>query len=120
MKILLVEDNEMNRDMLVRRLASAGYIVESATNGKTALQKMTLNRPDVVLMDMNLPIMDGWTACKEAKKDSRLKNIPIVALTAHALEIDRQLALDSGCVDYATKPIDFPDLLNKIQKASEK
>ena len=68
---------------------------------------------------MNLPIMDGWTACREAKKDSRLKTIPILALTAHAMEIDRQLALDSGCVDYATKPIDFPALLNKIQKASE-
>ena len=119
MKILLVEDNEMNRDMLVRRLSNAGYIVESATNGKAALRQMDLNRPDVVLMDMNLPIMDGWTACKEAKKDSRLRDIPIVALTAHAMEIDRQLALDSGCVDYATKPIDFPDLLNKIQKASE-
>ena len=119
MKILLVEDNEMNRDMLVRRLTNAGYIVESATNGKRALEQMTLNRPDVVLMDMNLPIMDGWTACKEAKKDSHLKNIPIVALTAHAMEIDRQLAFDSGCVDYATKPIDFPDLLKKIQKAAE-
>tara|TARA_X000001036_G_C20401794_1_gene693097 strand:- start:301 stop:663 length:363 start_codon:yes stop_codon:yes gene_type:complete len=120
MKILLVEDNEMNRDMLVRRLSNAGYIVESATNGKTALEQMALNRPDVVLMDMNLPIMDGWTACTEAKKDSRLKNIPIVALTAHTMEIDRQLALDSGCIDYATKPIDFPDLLNKIQKAANK
>ena len=119
MKILLVEDNEMNRDMLVRRLSNAGYIVESATNGKTALEQMTLNKPDVVLMDMNLPIMDGWTACKKAKKDSRLKNIPIVALTAHAMEIDRRLALDSGCIDYATKPIDFPDLLNKIHKALE-
>ncbi len=120
MKILLVEDNEMNRDMLVRRLSRAGYIVESTTNGKAALEQMSLNRPDVVLMDMNLPIMDGWTACREAMKDSRLKTIPIVALTAHAMERDRQAALEAGCVDYATKPIDFPELLSKIKQVSEK
>ncbi len=119
MKILLVEDNEMNRDMLVRRLSRAGYTVHSATDGKAALEKMTLDQLDVVLMDMNLPIMDGWTACREAKKNPRLKNIPIIALTAHAMDIDRQAAIDAGCIDYATKPIDFPDLLKKIENVSK-
>ena len=119
MNILLVEDNELNRDMLARRLSRAGHQVQSAFNGNAALKQMVLNGPDVVLMDMNLPIMDGWTACKEAKSDPRLKHIPIIALTAHAMESDRQAALDSGCVDYATKPIDFPELLKKIKNVTK-
>ncbi len=117
MKVLLVEDNEMNRDMLLRRLCRAGYEVIAAPDGATGLKMMQSEQPDIVLMDMNLPIMDGWTACREAKKDSRLKTIPIVALTAHAMESDRKSALDSGCIDYATKPIDFPGLLKKIVSA---
>ena len=120
MKILLVEDNEMNRDMLLRRLCRAGYGVISAPDGATGLKLMLSEHPDIVLMDMNLPVMDGWTACREAKKDSRLKKIPIIALTAHAMENDRKSALDSGCIDYATKPIDFPELLKKIVQAVNK
>lgn len=114
--LLLVEDNAVNRDMLVRRLTRAGHSVHTAENGVEALQKMKVLQPAVVLMDMNLPIKDGWTACREAQEDPSIATIPIIALTAHAMESDRQQALDSGCVDYATKPIDFPDLLAKIAR----
>jgi CheY-like chemotaxis protein len=112
--ILLVEDNEVNRDMLVRRLQRAGHQVTTAGDGEAALEAMREQRPDVVLMDMNLPIKDGWTACREAQQDPALSGIPIIALTAHAMEEDKQRALEAGCSDYATKPVDFPDLLAKI------
>ena len=112
--ILLVEDNEVNRDMLVRRLQRAGHQVTTAGDGEAALEAMRQQQPTVVLMDMNLPIKDGWTACREAQQDTSIAGIPIIALTAHAMEEDKHRALEAGCSDYATKPVDFPDLLAKI------
>ena len=114
--ILLVEDNELNRDMLVRRLNRAGLEVIWAGDGQQALDLMVSDQPSVVLMDMNLPVLDGWSACRRARTDETIKHIPIIALTAHAMEADRLNALDAGCDDYATKPIDFPGLLIKIRK----
>ena len=104
----------MNRDMLVRRLQRAGYQVATAGDGEAALIAMREQQPAVVLMDMNLPIKDGWTACREAQQDASIAEIPIIALTAHAMEEDKHRALEAGCSDYATKPVDFPDLLTKI------
>jgi CheY-like chemotaxis protein len=112
--ILLVEDNEVNRDMLVRRLQRAGHQVATAADGETALTAMREQQPAVVLMDMNLPVKDGWTACREAQQDASIAEIPIIALTAHAMQEDKHRALEAGCSDYATKPVDFPDLLKKI------
>ncbi|MBT3409983.1 response regulator [Halieaceae bacterium IMCC8485] len=114
--ILLVEDNELNRDMLIRRLVRAGKKVVSAADGQQALDLMRSEKPAVVLMDMNLPILDGWTACRQARADDTIKHIPIIALTAHASDADRLNALEAGCDDYATKPVDFPGLLIKIEK----
>ena len=114
--ILLVEDNELNRDMLVRRLTRAGLPVICAGDGVQALELMIKEQPTVVLMDMNLPILNGWTAVRRARKDKRIKHIPIIALTAHAMEADRLDAMNAGCNDYATKPVDFPGLLIKINK----
>jgi two-component system cell cycle response regulator DivK len=114
--ILLVEDNELNRDMLVRRLNRAGLEVISAGNGQQALKLMLSEQPRVVLMDMNLPVLDGWAASRQAREDERISHIPIIALTAHASEADRLNALEAGCDDYATKPVDFPGLLIKIEK----
>lgn len=113
--ILLVEDNEVNRDMLVRRLNRVGHQVICAGDGETALQKMRNDNPGLVLLDMNLPIKDGWTTCREARADASISSIPIIALTAHAMDSDRKAAMDIGCDEYATKPIDFPDLLAKIE-----
>jgi CheY-like chemotaxis protein len=114
--ILLVEDNELNRDMLIRRLKRAGLEVIAAGNGQQALNLMLSEQPSVVLMDMNLPVLDGWTASRQAKEDERIRHIPIIALTAHAMEADRLNALEAGCDDFATKPVDFPGLLIKIKK----
>ncbi len=114
--ILLVEDNELNRDMLVRRLTRAGMEVITAGDGQEALDLMRREQPAVVLMDMNLPVLDGWSASRTAKDDPDLSPIPIIALTAHAMEADRLHALEAGCDDYATKPVDFPGLLKKIEK----
>jgi two-component system cell cycle response regulator DivK len=114
--ILLVEDNELNRDMLIRRLKRAGKDVIWAGDGQQALDLMATEHPCVVLMDMNLPVLDGWTACRRARADDKIKDIPLIALTAHAMESDRLNALEAGCDDYATKPIDFPGLLIKIEK----
>ena len=114
--ILLVEDNELNRDMLVRRLNRAGREVISAGNGQQALDLMLSEQPSVVLMDMNLPVLDGWAASRQAREDDRISNIPIIALTAHTSEADRLNAMEAGCDDYATKPVDFPGLLIKIEK----
>lgn len=115
-KILLVEDNEMNRDMLSRRLDKRGYDVITAIDGQQAVDKASESRPDLILMDMELPVKDGWTASREIK--ALPNNIPIIALTAHALSGDREKALDAGCDAYATKPIDFPALLNLIEEYS--
>ena len=114
--VLLVEDNELNRDMMVRRLKRAGLTVITAGNGQQALDLMQSELPSIVLMDMNLPILDGWAASRRAKEDEHIQHIPIIALTVHATESYRQYALDAGCDDYATKPVDFPGLLIKIKR----
>lgn len=118
-KVLLVEDNEMNREMLVRRLKRAGYEVEAAGDGQQALDLMRATSPDIVLLDMNLPVKDGWTTCREARQDPVLADTRIIALTAHAMGEDRERAMEAGCDDYATKPIDFPDLLEKINTQAQ-
>ena len=115
-RVLLVEDNDLNREMLSRRLTRAGLTIIPARDGQEALDLMRSEQPAVVLMDMNLPVLDGWTACRQARADENISHIPIIALTAHAMESDRQQALEAGCDDYATKPVDFPDLLLKIEK----
>jgi CheY-like chemotaxis protein len=117
--ILLVEDNELNRDMLVRRLTRAGLAVITAGNGQQALDLMVSEQPALVLMDMSLPVLDGWTACRRAREDDRIRHIPIIALTAHAMESDRVNALEAGCDDFATKPVDFPALLTKIRTLAD-
>ena len=117
--VLLVEDNELNREMLARRLRRAGLEVVTAADGREALARMQEHNPAVVLMDMSLPVLDGWTACRMARKDEQIRHIPIIALTAHAMEEDRVKAMNAGCDDYATKPVDFPALLAKIEKLSK-
>ena len=112
--ILLVEDNEMNRDMLSRRLSRKGFTIITASDGEEAIRTIGEHRPDLVLMDMNLPIKDGWTTCRELRDNSDTANLPVIALTAHAMAGDKEKALAAGCDDYATKPIDFNDLLGKI------
>ena len=114
-KILYVEDDEMNRDMLSRRLQRRDYEVLLAFDGQEALNKMKSDKPDLVLMDMGLPIVDGWEATTQAKNDDDIKSIPIIALTAHALESDKQKALECGADDFDTKPIDLKRLLEKIE-----
>ena len=115
-KILLVEDNEMNRDMLSRRLERRGYQVVIAVNGEEGVQMTKKERPDVVLMDMNLPIKDGWQATEEIKADPELQRIPVIALTAHAMTCERERIINAGCDEYETKPIDFPRLIGKIER----
>jgi CheY-like chemotaxis protein len=114
-KLLLVEDNEMNRDMLSRRLARKGYEVVCAVDGQEGVAMVGSESPDLVLMDMSLPIMDGWEATRLLKADDATKSIPVIALTAHAMEGDEQKARDAGCDDYDTKPIELPRLLGKIE-----
>ena len=114
-KILIVEDNEMNRDMLSRRLTRKGYEISLAEDGAMGLESMSTDRPDLVLMDMGLPVKDGWTAIAEAKADPELASIPIIALTAHALEADRQRALEAGADDFDTKPVELAGLLEKME-----
>ncbi len=115
-KLLLVEDNELNRDMLSRRLVKNGYEVILAMDGLESLQLSKSARPDLILMDMSLPIMDGWAATQHLKADPATCHIPVIALTAHAMGDDRQKALNAGCDEYDTKPIEMPRLLTKIQK----
>ena len=113
-KILLVEDNEMNRDMLSRRLIRKGYEVVTAFDGQQAINLAALENPDVILMDMSLPVVDGWEATRRIKAAATTRTIPVIALTAHAMSGDRQKALEIGCDDYDTKPIELPRLLDKI------
>ena len=113
-KILLVEDNEDNRDMLSRRLERKGFMVIVAVNGQDGVSKASSEQPDLILMDMSLPVMDGWEATKIIKEQPETKKIPVVALTAHAMLSDREKALAAGCDDYDTKPVDFQNLLEKI------
>jgi len=114
-KILYVEDDEMNRDMLSRRLQRRDHEILLAMDGQEGLDKMKSENPDLVLMDMGLPVVDGWEATTRAKADDEIKSIPIIALTAHALESDRQKALECGADDFDTKPIDLKRLLEKIE-----
>jgi CheY-like chemotaxis protein len=114
-KILLVEDNEMNRDMLSRRLARKGYDVLTAVNGEEGLAGAQSGSPDLILMDMSLPVIDGWEATRRIKADPQIASIPVIALTAHAMTGDRERALAAGCDDYDTKPIEFKRLLEKIE-----
>jgi CheY-like chemotaxis protein len=114
-KLLLVEDNEMNRDMLSRRLMRKGYEVVIAVDGNEGLEKARNVAPDLILMDMSLPVLDGWEATRQLKADDATKAIPIIALTAHAMSGDRERALSVGCDDYDTKPIELPRLLEKIE-----
>lgn len=114
-KVLLVEDNEMNRDMLSRRLERKGFEVVYAQDGSVAVDLAGSEQPALILMDMSLPVMDGWEATRRIKADPGTKAIPIIALTAHAMAGDREKAIEAGCEDYDTKPVDFPRLLGKIE-----
>ena len=114
-KILLVEDNEMNRDMLSRRLVRGGYEVIIAEDGARGVAMATSGRPHSILMDMSLPVIDGWEATRRIKATPELRKIPIIALTAHAMATDREKALEAGCDDYDTKPIELQRLLGKIE-----
>jgi len=114
MKILLVEDNEMNRDMLSRRLLRKGFEVVMAVDGGQAVSMAESEHPDLILMDMSLPVIDGWEATRRVKAAEATAHIPVIALTAHAMSGDREKALDAGCDDYDTKPIEMPRLLEKI------
>ncbi len=113
-KILLVEDDEMNRDMLSRRLKRKGFEVIIAVDGQQGVAKASAESPDLILLDMSLPVMDGWEAARKIKGDPETRDIPIIALTAHAMAGDREKALAAGCDDFDTKPVDFARLLDKI------
>jgi CheY-like chemotaxis protein len=114
-KILLVEDNELNRDMLSRRLERKGYQVVIAVDGQQAVAMAQSEAPALILMDMSLPLLDGWEATRQIKADDRTKKIPVIALTAHAMQGDEQKAKEAGCDDFDTKPVELPRLLEKIQ-----
>ena len=115
-KILLVEDNEMNRDMLSRRLARKGFEVVIATDGQEGVDMAAAELPALILMDLSLPVLDGWQATGRIKADPATAGIPVIALTAHAMAGDRGRAIETGCDDYDTKPVDLPRLLGKIQR----
>jgi CheY-like chemotaxis protein len=114
-KLLLVEDNEMNRDMLSRRLLRKGYEVSIAVNGNEAVEMTRTEHPDLVLMDISLPGIDGWEATRRLKCDPATRSIPVIALTAHALSTDREKSIAAGCDEYETKPIDLASLTDKIE-----
>ena len=114
-KLLLVEDNELNRDMLSRRLIRKGYEVVCATDGEAGIEAAHREAPDLILMDMSLPVLSGWDATVRLKQTPDLNGIPVIALTAHAMASDQEHALSVGCDDYDTKPVDMPRLLGKIE-----
>jgi two-component system cell cycle response regulator DivK len=114
-KILIVEDNEMNRDMLSRRLARRGYQIVLAVDGGEGVAAATAESPDLILMDMSLPVVDGWEATRRLKAEPLTRAIPVIALTAHAMAGDRDKVLEAGCDDYDTKPVELPRLLQKIE-----
>lgn len=114
-RILIVEDNEMNRDMLSRRLERRGYTILMAVDGQNGVEAARREKPDLILMDMSLPVIDGWEATRVLKADAETAHIPVIALTAHAMEGDRTKAIEAGCNDYDTKPVELPRLLEKIQ-----
>jgi two-component system cell cycle response regulator DivK len=115
-KVLLVEDNELNRDMLSRRLARRGYDVVFAVDGQQGLEMARSEKPDIILMDMSLPVMDGWEATRRVKADDAIGNVPVIALTAHTMSGDREKALEAGCDDYDTKPVELDRLIEKIER----
>jgi two-component system, cell cycle response regulator DivK len=119
-RILLVEDNEMNRDMLLRRLTRNGYEVVIAVDGQQGVDMATSERPDLILMDMSLPVIDGWEATRRIKAEDATKKIPVIALTAHAMAGDREKAAAAGTDDFDTKPVQFERLLRKIEDALAK
>jgi CheY-like chemotaxis protein len=118
-KLLLVEDNEMNRDMLSRRLERKGFSVVCAMDGQEGINRARVDKPDLILMDMSLPVLDGWQATRTLKADAGTKGIPLIALTAHAMAEDEIKAREAGCDDYDTKPIDLERLLGKIRRLLE-
>ena len=115
-KILIVEDNEMNRDMLSRRLGRKGFDIVMAEDGAQGVELASSESPDLILMDMSLPVLDGWEATKKIKAGQSTGSVPIIALTAHAMDSDREKALAAGCDDYDTKPVELPRLLDKINR----
>jgi two-component system cell cycle response regulator DivK len=115
-KILLVEDNEMNRDMLSRRLIRRGFEVVFAMDGQQGVELAKSERPDIILMDMSLPVIDGWEATRRVKSDDAMKNVPVIGLSAHAMAGDREKAIEAGCDDYDTKPIELDRLIGKIER----
>jgi two-component system, cell cycle response regulator DivK len=115
-KVLLVEDNEMNRDMLSRRLIRRGFEVVFAVNGKQGVDLARSEKPDIILMDMSLPIMDGWEATRCVKSDDATRSVPVIGLTAHAMSGDREKAIEAGCDDYDTKPVELDRLIGKIER----
>ncbi|MBI5367303.1 MAG: response regulator [Planctomycetes bacterium] len=119
-KILIVEDNEDNRDMLSRRLARKGYEIVMAVDGGQGVAMAQSERPDLILMDLSLPVLDGWAATQQVKAGAETRAIPVIALTAHAMSGDRERALAAGCDDFDTKPVDLPRLLGKIQAFLDK
>jgi two-component system cell cycle response regulator DivK len=115
-KILLVEDNEMNRDMLSRRLIRRGFQVVFAIDGQQGIDFARSERPDIILMDMGLPVVDGWEATRRVKADAATRSVPVIGLTAHAMSGDREKTIEAGCDDYDTKPVEFDRLIGKIER----
>jgi two-component system, cell cycle response regulator DivK len=115
-KVLLVEDNEMNRDMLSRRLIRRGYEVVFAVDGQQGVDMARSENPDIILMDMSLPVLDGWEATKRVKSDAATRGVPVIGLTAHAMSGDREKAIEAGCDDYDTKPVELDRLIEKIER----
>ncbi len=120
MRILIVEDNEMNRDMLSRRLERKGYSITMAVDGGAGVEKAIAEIPNLILMDMSLPVLDGWEATRRVKANPQTRHIPVIALTAHAMTGDRAKAIEAGCDDYDTKPIDLARLVSKIEAQLER
>ena len=116
MKVLLVEDNEMNRDMLSRRLIRRGFDVVFAVDGKQGVDLARSEKPDIILMDMSLPVMDGWQATRCVKSDDATRSVPVIGLTAHAMSGDREKAIEAGCDDYDTKPVEIDRLIGKMER----
>ncbi len=115
-RILLVEDNEMNRDMLSRRLMRRGFEVVFAVDGQQGIDLARSEKPDIILMDMSLPVVDGWEATRRVKSDDATRNVPVIGLTAHAMSGDREKAIEAGCDDYDTKPVELDRLIGKIER----
>ena len=115
-KVLVVEDNEMNRDMLSRRLVRRGFQVIFAVDGQQGIELARSERPDIILMDMSLPVVDGWEATRRVKSDDATRSVPVIGLTAHAMAGDREKAIEAGCDDYDTKPVELERLIGKMER----